>query len=229
MQARRAGSHHDPVQLMLSDVILDDILSGIRTGIFIVACFYNIYSNLLFRNVSEVEFWFVNPRPKDTVEYQRTFGSKAVRFGAPSCGILFDSERLKLPLDTANSKLHAVLCGYAEMVLKEEFGTRNLTRRVLDLILKELPHGQPSIENIARQLCMSPRTLGRRMEREGKTFKETLDELRRSLAHQYIIRQDVSLAEVAFLLGYANTATFHRAFKRWTGQTPLAYRQANRR
>lgn len=196
---------------------------------FQVASFYNSYSNLLFRNVSEIEFWFVHPRPQDTVEYQRAFGSKVVRFSAPSCGILFDSDRLKQPLETANCKLHAVLCGYAEMVLKEEFGTRNLTRRVLDLILKELPQGQPNIENIARQLCMSPRTLGRKMEREGKSFKETLDDLRRSLAYQYVIRQDVSLAEVAFLLGYANTATFHRAFKRWTGQTPLAYRQANRR
>ncbi len=196
---------------------------------FRVSSFYESYSNLLFRNLSKIEFWFVHPRPKDVAEYQHAFGSAVVRFSAPSSGILFDREHLKRPLDTANSKLHAVLCGYAEMVLKEEFGTRYLTKRVRDLILKELPQGQPSIENIARQQNMSPRTLGRRMEREGKTFKETLDDLRRSLACQYILRQDVSVAEVAFLLGYSNNATFHRAFKRWTGKTPLAYRQTNRR
>jgi AraC-like DNA-binding protein len=75
---------------------------------------------------------------------------------------------------------------------------------------------------------MSPRTLGRKLEREGTTFKELLDDLRRRLALRYVGASDLALSEIAFLLGFSQAAAFHRAFKRWTSQTPLEYRRANR-
>ena len=76
---------------------------------------------------------------------------------------------------------------------------------------------------------MSPRTLGRRLEHEGTTFKELLDDLRRRLALRYVGgARSRALTEIAFLLGFSQSAAFHRAFKRWTGQTPLEYRRERR-
>ena len=80
----------------------------------------------------------------------------------------------------------------------------------------------------ARSLQMSPRTLGRRLQHEGTTFKHLLDDLRRRMALRYVDGQELGLSEIAFLLGFSQTAAFHRAFKRWTAQTPLEYRRQRR-
>jgi AraC-like DNA-binding protein len=196
---------------------------------FQISAFYKIHSSSIMRDIPEVEFWFVNPKPENTIEYEHTFGESVVRFGAPVCGILFSRECLELPLYTANSRLHSVLCSYAELVIKEEPDTPYVTKTVRNLILKELPQGEPSITHIAHLMRISPRTLGRRLEREGMTFKTVLDDLRKDLASQYVARREFSLSEVSFLLGYSNNAAFHRAFKRWMGMTPFTYRFAKRR
>lgn len=90
------------------------------------------------------------------------------------------------------------------------------------------PEPNPSVANIASLLHVSPRTLGRRLGHEGTTFKELLADLRRQLALRYVGSSDLGLAEIAFLLGFSQSAAFHRAFKRWTSQTPLEYRRMRR-
>ena len=102
---------------------------------------------------------------------------------------------------------------------------RPLTERVRSAILAELAGGNPSITVVAPRLHISPRTLERRLEREGTTFSTLLDDLRKRLALRYVASRDLELAEIAFLLGFSKTTAFHRAFKRWTGQTPLYYRR----
>jgi AraC-like DNA-binding protein len=73
---------------------------------------------------------------------------------------------------------------------------------------------------------MSTRTLARRLEDEGTTFRALLDGLRRELALRYVGACPIELSEVTARLGFAHVEAFHRAFKRWTGQTPIAYRRA---
>jgi AraC-like DNA-binding protein len=73
---------------------------------------------------------------------------------------------------------------------------------------------------------MSPRTLAGRLEREGTTFTEVIDGLRRDLALGYLDGGELQHTDIAFRLGFAHVEAFYRAFKRWTGQTPLAYRKA---
>jgi AraC-like DNA-binding protein len=77
-------------------------------------------------------------------------------------------------------------------------------------------------------LQVSPRTLERRLELEGTTFTRLLEEVREGLALRYVGGQDLPLCEVAMLLGFSQTTAFHRAFRRWTGQTPLQYRRSSR-
>jgi AraC-like DNA-binding protein len=73
---------------------------------------------------------------------------------------------------------------------------------------------------------MSTRTLHRRLYEEGTSFVDLLDETRRELAAGYIRRSDYSVGEVAYLLGFAETSSFNRAFRRWTGMSPSEYRRA---
>jgi len=196
---------------------------------FQLSAFYTTHSKTLLFDTSFVEFWFVHPKPEDISEYKRTFGSAVLRFSAPYCGIAFKKEFLDLPIKSADSKLHSVIRKHAELMLGELPKSQNLTEKVRELATKELSRGQPKLQDIARRLSMSSRTLGRRLEEEGTTFSGLLDDLRQRLSYRYLNSQNLSISEIAFLLGFSHTAAFHRAFKRWTDQTPLEYRRTHRR
>ena len=74
---------------------------------------------------------------------------------------------------------------------------------------------------------MSRRTLSRKLEHEGTSFFAVTDGVRREMALAYVLDRRLELTEVAFLLGFSHVESFHRAFKRWTGETPVGYRRAN--
>ena len=82
-----------------------------------------------------------------------------------------------------------------------------------------------SAETVADHLRMSARTLSRRLADEGTSHKAILDELRADLARRYLEDAELAISEVAFLLGFSEPSAFHRAFKRWTGQTPSQFRK----
>ncbi len=88
-----------------------------------------------------------------------------------------------------------------------------------------LPRGEVGIKTVAPRLHMSERTLQRRLHAAGLSFQALLDRTRKELCLDYLSGGRISLDEIAYRLGYANTANFNRAFKRWTGQTPQAYRR----
>jgi AraC-like DNA-binding protein len=93
-------------------------------------------------------------------------------------------------------------------------------------ILDALPSGSPTEEAIARTLAMSQRTLQRRLAREGTSFGGVLDTTRRDLAFHHLANPARQVSEIAYLLGFAEAASFNRAFRRWTGVTPSEYRAA---
>ena len=87
-------------------------------------------------------------------------------------------------------------------------------------IVPLLPHGKPRAGTVARDLGLSPRTLARRLEAEGLSFSSVLEKLRQDLARRYLAEDQLSIAQIAWLLGYRETAAFSHAFKRVTGKTP---------
>jgi AraC-like DNA-binding protein len=95
---------------------------------------------------------------------------------------------------------------------------------VRTLLPEELAQGRAEARNVARKLNLSVRTLGRRLGQEGTTYKLLLDEVRKELAYSHLSGLERSRPEVASLLGFSDVTAFHRAFKRWTGQTPGNYR-----
>jgi len=78
---------------------------------------------------------------------------------------------------------------------------------------------------VAHQLAMSQRTLQRKLREHDTSHQQLLDDLRKNLARTYLDEPSMSIGEVAYLLGFSESSAFHRAFKRWTGQTPSEYRR----
>jgi AraC-like DNA-binding protein len=196
---------------------------------FLMSAIYTNHMRALLRDAPELECWFTYSEPSTMVEHERTFGAAKLRFVAPFAGYAFDSSHLQKPVEAADAKLHSVLRQHAEALLGDLPASRTFTDRVRHHLSSDLSHGRPAASKLARRLHMSARTLERRLEGEGTTFGAVLDDLRRQLALHHLARRDVSLSEIAFLLGFSQVGAFHRAFKRWTGNTPLEYRRQTRR
>jgi AraC-like DNA-binding protein len=92
-------------------------------------------------------------------------------------------------------------------------------------VQKLLPHGKAQRDTVAKNLAMSTRTLARRLADEGTTYEDVVDQLRQSLALQYIKDRSISLSQIAWLLGYEGTSAFNHAFLRWTGRSPSTSRK----
>lgn len=173
-----------------------------------------------------LEWWFPFAAPADPQEYARTFGPSKLRFMAPCLGYSFDARFLAARLPTSDPALHKLMLRYAEMLLAQLPTTLEFTGQARAIIVNELAFGSPGIERVAARMSVSARTLRRRLDDEGTTFSDLVNDTRHRLALQYILKPNLCTTDVALLLGFADVATFYRAFKRWTGCTPHSYRAA---
>jgi AraC-like DNA-binding protein len=189
---------------------------------------FGIHTRLWLADLTGLEIWFEHAAPPDPREYALTFGEARLRFAAPAYAFAFDATRLDAPLPSADPRLNELLRKHVQLTLDELPPAPSLTEQVRSWVAGELPHGDPSVVQAARKMHMSSRTLARRLADEGTNFKALLDDLRRRFAFRYLEDTQLSLSEVSFLLGFAEPAVFHRAFQRWSGQTPLEYRRALR-
>ena len=89
-----------------------------------------------------------------------------------------------------------------------------------------MSEGRPTLSRIAADLALPERTLQRRLAAEGTSLHQEIEEVRKRMAMATLRDERMSVEEVAFLLGYAETSTFFRSFRRWTGTTPHQYRRA---
>ena len=117
------------------------------------------------------------------------------------------------------------LLKYCEPALTDRRGNESQLRtRVENAISSLLPHGRVAVDDLARSLGMSKRTLARRLSDEGLNFTEVLQQLRRDLAAQYLEDPKLLISKIAWLLGFNEVSAFTHAFKRWTGKTPSQMR-----
>jgi AraC-like DNA-binding protein len=101
--------------------------------------------------------------------------------------------------------------------------TDSFADRVRSCIVELLPSGGPGIEDVAAELKMSARTVRRRLRDESTTYRDILDDLRHALALQQLGPLGLSVEEVAYRLGFADASGFHKAFRRWAGESPADY------
>src|SRR5262245_57333061 len=172
---------------------------------------------------SPVAVRFPHPSTGRTPVLERYFGAPVLH-DAAEISIEFPSEILARPLPNADPVLGGYLRKQADELVKRIGAPKAVSRECARRIAERLGSGEPSQTSIAKQMGMSERTLQRRLQAEGTTFNELLDDARRTIAFTYLADRKLAAYEVSFLLGYAEPATFFRAFKRWTGQTPQQYR-----
>ncbi|HUN42998.1 MAG TPA: AraC family transcriptional regulator [Acetobacteraceae bacterium] len=146
------------------------------------------------------------------------------RFGAAENAVVFSATDATRPLPTADERLSAMHDRIATEHLQGMPGSL-LKTRARALIAGHLPDGAPPRSAIAHALGMSERTLHRRLAEEGTSFQGLVDETRRELAENYLVRRDLSLAAVAYMLGFRDQGSFFRAAQRWLSMTPTQYRQ----
>ena len=166
---------------------------------------------------------FSHARPERVSEQERVFGAP-VHYGCPRNELVLARALLARPQRHAELRLLAILdrqLGNLLSGLPESRRFRDVVKRCM---MDELPEREPIVAVIARTLHMSARSLQRRLQSEGTNFAEVLSDLRRDRALRYLQDPRISIAEVAFLLGFLDVTAFHRAFKRWTGTTPAKYR-----
>jgi AraC-like DNA-binding protein len=147
-----------------------------------------------------------------------------VRHGQTELSVEFPTEVLSRPLPGADPVLAAYLRKQADALLQQVGASNAVSQETARRIAQRLGAGEPAQATIAKQMGMSERTLQRRLQAEGTSFNELLEEARRSIAMGYLADRKLAAYEVSFLLGYSEPATFFRAFKRWTGKTPQQYR-----
>jgi AraC-like DNA-binding protein len=162
-------------------------------------------------------------RTQRTPALEQFFGTK-VSHGQPQVALEFPVAFLEQPIAGADPTLAGYLRRQADQMLARMDASRSVSQETARRLAERLSSGEPSQASIAKQMGMSERTLQRRLADEGTTFNKLLEEARRSVALGYLADRNLAAYEVSFLLGYAEPATFFRAFKRWTGQTPQQYR-----
>jgi AraC-like DNA-binding protein len=171
---------------------------------------------------------FQHAPPANAEEHRRLFRAP-VDFGAVRDEIVVPAPLLERPVLHPDPGLTQVLDRYATELLQRLPAESGVRERVKWLVGEALAEQAPRATHVARALRVSPRHLQRCLAREGTSFGEVRDELRRELAERYLREGLLSLAQVATRLGFSSHAAFHRAFRRWTGMTPGDFRRECRR
>ena len=162
---------------------------------------------------------FVHRRPADIREHERIFGCP-VEFEAAHNRLLLDRAAWESPTTGGNPGVLQVLLEHAELLLEKLPRGPDLVERTRRAIGARLRGGDSSLEAVARELGMSGRSLQRHLNELGFSYQSLADEVRAATARLYLEQPDIAVAEVAYLLGFADQSTFNRAYKRWTGNTP---------
>ncbi|HWW29904.1 MAG TPA: AraC family transcriptional regulator [Steroidobacteraceae bacterium] len=178
--------------------------------------------SLIGRDYSPLRIEFRRSRPSRIDDFARLLRAPLI-FDAPDTRLVFDRESIERPLDTGNPELarhnDAIALKYLSQLERH-----NTEVRVREVLPQRLASGEPSQEDIAEILGMSARTLQRKLGEAGTTYKEILDDTRRTLALAYLSAPRHSVSDVTHLLGFSAGSCFSRAFRRWTGQSPTDWR-----
>ena len=171
----------------------------------------------------EIELHFDCPEPAHYARYRHRL--PPVRFNASANQLRIPAEYLQRPMHTRDAVAARAMVRQCESELAVAGDAAETAERVRAL-LAQATRGYPDLGAVTQRLHLSPRTLKRRLQREGWTFLQLLDEARKRDSLRLLADGALSVAEVAQRLGYESPASFTRAFRKWTGVTPSGWREA---
>lgn len=167
-----------------------------------------------------------HPAPEHAALYDDVFQCP-VTFGAPRNALKLHPEIVGWPVAQNPRYVFDVLTDRADGLLDALDSSRTTRGELESLLLRHLHEGELGADQMAAELGISRQTLYRRLKAEGTGYADVLDDLRHRLSLQYLLGRKVSVNETAYLVGFSEPTAFSHAFKRWTGQSPQAYRRAN--
>lgn len=178
---------------------------------------------LVGRNLALDSVRFPYPRPAHAADYGLIYTEHS-SFGGAALEASLDDALLDLPVRRDEAELAAFLEGAPGKITMLYRRDRQLARGLRTILAAALPR-PVGLDEAARALHLSPRTLHRRLHDEGVNFRAIKDALRRDLAHARLARPGESVAQIATDLGYSEPSAFYRAFQGWTGEAPSAWRR----
>ncbi|MBN1428012.1 MAG: AraC family transcriptional regulator [Anaerolineae bacterium] len=174
--------------------------------------------------LNPLEVGFIYPTPESTAEHERIF----------RCPVLFEQKENSMTADVrigntpilmANPSLLEHFEQYAQDFIAQMERKDETTQAVTKIILARLDDENLSIAKVAREMAVSVRTLQKRLEAEGVVFSDLLKEIRQQLAKKYL-RENYTVEQITYLLGFSEPSVFRKAFKKWSGITPRKYRES---
>lgn len=192
--------------------LVERTMSGLET----------IGQDLFASGIPVIRVTFRHPAPADTSVYREVFGVEPV-FGAEVNSAVFDAALLDLPLPQANEWALRAYDELCRELLQHRRARTGVAGTVRDLLARH-SGAIPDQATVAAELHLSPRTLFRRLAEEGTSFRALVDEVRETLAEELLCTAGMTTEQVSARLGYSEPACFVRAFKRWKGIAPQAFR-----
>jgi AraC-like DNA-binding protein len=206
----------------------DPALRGLRhNSDFIAASVMRGCRDLTRQAISPIRAEFIGEEPSPKVEYADILGCP-IKFGAEWDALVYAEETTRLPAKGADDKLLRVLQEACQKIIGPTPKIQDLVHEVRELIIGKLPKGSANIDAVADELNMSNKTLERRLADRGQSFSALLDETRCKTAKHYLEETDMRVSQIAYMAGYTEPAALVRAFRRWTGTTPMKFRDRYR-
>lgn len=160
----------------------------------------------------------------DDGEYASQFPCQ-VHYKQLHCEIVLDSRYMQMPLVQNALSLGKFLRSSLEELMDGDIQNASLNAQIRSIISKEFGNNFPDFSVVCDKLAMTPQTLRRRLKDENTSYQEIKDSIRKDASIYYLSKPELTIDEIALLMGFSEASSFHRAFKKWTGKTPSAYRQ----
>ena len=203
----------------------------LRLGSLLISDYTMLIAAHLFRQSGDREVAPIAMRSRraqmsatERSAYESFVGAE-IELGAEAAALVFDRGILDVPVASADPELARYFADLLARATRFDEPQDSLLGRVKTAIRDALVHGTPTAGQIAKRLGLGPRTLARRLTDVGMSYSQVLESTRRTLAEGYLADPTLSLAEIAYLLGYREQASFFRAFRKWHGQTPATFRR----
>lgn len=218
----------DGRQLRISYQVTDStVLNRRQDAEFAIAAILRQLQLVTATSVKPVRVDFEHTRPIDVSMHKQLFMCP-VFFNQPTNRISLPVEVLNLPATQGNERLFKALEPYLQQEREQRNVSDELLTQVTRMIGLSIASGLPSLDQVSQCMGLSRRTLQRRLKEHDIDFSVLIEEVRRDLALGYLNHSDYSMTQISLLLGYAESGSFTRAFRRWTGHSPQQFRQASR-
>lgn len=181
---------------------------------------HNMVRDLTGGAVRCAEVLLSRPAPRNPEAYRRFFGCP-VRFNEGQTCLILPGRSMAFKLPTADAGLRERLLGGLQQLAQQQGFAARVRHAIRPLLLA----GDASHRRVAAHLNLHPRTMGRRLEQENMTFEQVKDEVRLAVSRDLLARTEMAVSDVASAMGYATPSAFVRAFRRWTGSSPSAWRR----